>query len=173
MVGRKPKPISQQINEGDPRKRGVNKLREQLAAEPKASRGLPDCPRHLRGCARAKWNEWRAELEVMDIDRRCDAAMLEVACMAFEAVSKSYDTFQKEGRIVEFFDIKRQATVLRNHPAVGQWERASAIMKGFCAEFALSPASRSRTKTEDKPDTQKSIAQLLAVPRAPRAAVGA
>jgi hypothetical protein len=39
--GQKPKPTKAQITAGDPWKKGVHKLEEQLAAEPKASRGLP------------------------------------------------------------------------------------------------------------------------------------
>jgi hypothetical protein len=73
MKGRKPKPIDQQIAEGDPRRHGINKLKERLAAEPKATRGLPQCPRHLRGRSRAAWSFWSAELEAMNIDRRPDA----------------------------------------------------------------------------------------------------
>ena len=48
MRGRKPKTAAQQIAEGDPRKRGTRKLSDLLEVEPKAARGLPRCPKHLR-----------------------------------------------------------------------------------------------------------------------------
>jgi hypothetical protein len=60
MKGRKPKPAARQIAEGDPSKRGVHKLDAKLDAEPKATRGLPPCPKHLRGRARTAWRCWRA-----------------------------------------------------------------------------------------------------------------
>jgi hypothetical protein len=53
--GRKPKPLQQQIAEGDPRQRGKWKLRDRLQAEPKAARGLPPCPERLTGVARQRW----------------------------------------------------------------------------------------------------------------------
>src|SRR5574337_2001247 len=83
MRGRKPKPITQHIAEGDPSKLGVNKLDERLAKQPKAARGLPICPRHLSGRARAAWNFWKAELEGMKLDCRPDAMMLEGACVNY------------------------------------------------------------------------------------------
>ena len=73
--GQKPKPTKAQIAAGDPRKKGVHKLEEQLAAEPKASRGLPPCPEYLVGRARDAWTFWSHELELMDLDNlrtRCN-----------------------------------------------------------------------------------------------------
>ena len=59
MRGRKPKTVERQIAEGDPRKHGVGKLQERLKAKVKARSGLPRCPTHLRGRARACWNMWK------------------------------------------------------------------------------------------------------------------
>src|ERR1700684_999033 len=50
-LGRKPKPIKAQIAAGDPRKKGVHKLEQQLAAEPK--------PRAACLLARTIWWEER------------------------------------------------------------------------------------------------------------------
>src|SRR6266852_4438003 len=86
--------------EGDPRKYGVHKLEAKLAAEPKAARGLPACPRHLRGRARAAWNFWAEELRAMNIDSRPDAHMLEGACVAYEQAVDAYETVRKQGRLI-------------------------------------------------------------------------
>jgi hypothetical protein len=67
--GPKPKSIQAQLAAGDPRKVGKNKLERLLAAEPKASSGLPSCPEHQKGRARDAWAFWSAELAVMDMDR--------------------------------------------------------------------------------------------------------
>jgi P27 family predicted phage terminase small subunit len=45
--GRKPKPIAAQLAAGDPRRHGIRKLSDRLAAEPKATSGLPPCPEHI------------------------------------------------------------------------------------------------------------------------------
>ena len=79
MRGRKPKTAAQQIAEGDPSKRGVHKLDARLEAEPKATRGLPAPPQHLKGLARKAWRFWSEELEAMNLDCRPDAMMLEGA----------------------------------------------------------------------------------------------
>jgi phage terminase small subunit len=96
MRGRKPRPISQQISEGDPRQRGKRKLEELQAAEPKAARGLPDCPRHLTGLARETWYFLREELEAMKLDCRPDAMMLEGACQAYAKAARADDLLEKK-----------------------------------------------------------------------------
>ena len=101
MRGRKPKPAARQISEGDPRKLGKRKLQAKLEAEPQATRGLPACPRHLRGRARAAWKFWAEELGQMNLDRRPDAMMLEGACVNYEAAVRAYEQVQKLGDVTE------------------------------------------------------------------------
>lgn len=84
MRGRKPKPVALRIAEGDPSRRGVHKLEGMLDAEPKAARGLPECPKHLRGVARKAWRFWAEELAGMNLDHRPDAMMLEAACASYQ-----------------------------------------------------------------------------------------
>src|ERR1700722_10238124 len=147
--GQKPKPTKAQIAVGDPRKKGVHRLEQQLAAEPKASRGLPSCPEHLKGRARDAWFFWSAELAVMDMDRRPDAQMLEGCCVAYDAAVDSYEMLQKQGRFIvkKALDRKTNSLVVvdvKPHPAVRQMNQSWALMKSFCSEFGLSPVSRVR-----------------------------
>src|SRR5947207_155075 len=97
MRGRKPKPIAQQIAEGDPRKKGKRKLQEMLNAGPKAARGLPDCPRHLKGRARTAWNFLSEELQAMKLDHRPDAMALEGACTAYALAVEADLVIAREG----------------------------------------------------------------------------
>jgi phage terminase small subunit len=101
MRGRKPKPTAQQISEGDPRKLGKNKLREKLASEPNASKGLPGCPEHLNGRARAAWTFWCEELGKMNLDCRPDAQMLEGACVNYSRAVQADLQIEREGITVE------------------------------------------------------------------------
>src|SRR5579863_8251506 len=151
--GRKPKPTSQQISEGDPRKLGVRKLEQKLEAEAKGSRGLPSCPSHLKGRARKAWRRWSEELERMNLDCRPDAQMLEGACVAYEAAVECYETIQKQGRLVakRILDPQTNTLVVANvkpHPAVAQMNAAWTLLKMFCSEFGLSPVSRTRLAVE-------------------------
>ena len=98
MRGRKPKPTSQQVAEGDPRKLGVHRLEQKLETEVKSARGLPKCPSHLKGLARRSWRFWCEELAHMNLDCRPDAMMLEGACIAYQAASKLTKPSRSRGR---------------------------------------------------------------------------
>src|SRR5258708_6801053 len=130
----KPKPIAAQIAAGDPRKKGVRKLQERLNKEPKASAGLPSCPRDLRGRARSAWTFWAEELEAMGIDRRPDAIMLEGACVAYARAVQADLLVAKQGlictRTVTDPLTGDQFEQLRAHPAIAisrsSWSQAKA-----------------------------------------------
>jgi len=97
MKGRKPKPTARKIAEGDARKIGKRKLEAKQQAEPTAFPGLPKCPRHLRGRARAAWNFWVPELEIMSLDKRPDAMMLEGACVNYARAVQADLLIEREG----------------------------------------------------------------------------
>ena len=186
MKGRKPKPTARQLSEGDPRKLGVHKLEAKLAAEPRASKGLGDCPRHLRGRARAAWNFWSEELAAMNMDRRPDRMMLEGACVAYETAVYAYETLEKQGRLIakrkmvtkRVLDPQTNAMVetsellvvdVKTHPAVIVQRSAWMQLRAFCSEFGLSPVSRQRVAAEKKDDGLEDLAALLSRPREPKA----
>ncbi len=79
--------------------KGKHKLAQQLAAEPKASRGLPPCPDYLVGRARDAWTFWSHELELVDLDRRPDGPMLEGVCIAYDAAISRYETIKNAGPV--------------------------------------------------------------------------
>ena len=171
--GRKPTPVKAQIAAGDPRKKGVHKLEQQLEAEPKASRGLPSCPKHLKGRARAAWNFWSEELAAMAIDHRPDSHMLEGACVAYDAAVDAYETILKQGRLIakKALDPATNKLVVvdvKPHPAVRQGNQAWALMRSFCAEFGLSPVSRMRLVIEKEDTSDADLLELLGQPREKR-----
>ena len=173
MTGRPPKPIARQISEGDPRKHGVHRLEQRLEAEPKAVRGLPKCPSHLKGRARRAWKFWSEELEAMNLDCRPDAQMLEGACVAYEAAVDAYETVQKQGRLVakRILDPETNKLVVVNvkpHPAVAQGNAAWALLKAFCSEFGLSPVSRTRLAIDRPSAGEEDLMEILSRPRGPR-----
>ena len=174
MRGRKPKPTSLQISEGDPSKHGANKLRERLAAEPKAARGLPPCPKHLAERARRVWRFWAAELEAMSLDRRPDAQMLEGACVAYEAAIKSYETIEQQGSVIARKALdpvtgKLVVVDVKPHPAVAQRNAAWLLVRAFCSEFGLSPASRTRLSVDNpEHNAQRARAEMMAILQTPR-----
>jgi P27 family predicted phage terminase small subunit len=170
MRGRKPKPTALQLAEGDPRKLGVHRLEQKLKAEAKGSRGLPNCPSHLKGRARKAWKSWSEELERMNLDCRPDAQMLEGACVAYEAAVECYETIQKQGRLVakRILDPQTNTLVVANvkpHPAVAQMNAAWLLLKAFCSEFGLSPVSRTRLAIDKADDGDDELVEILSQPR--------
>ncbi len=173
MRGRKPKGASRKLAEGDTRKIGAHKLAAQIAGEPRAVRGLPPCPRHLRGRARAAWNFWREELIAMNLDCRPDAQMLEGACVAYEAAVNSYETIHKQGRLIarRAADPKTGQLVVvdvRPHPAVAMGNDAWTLLRSFCSEFGLSPVSRARLSIDRTDTGDDDLMKILMQPRPPK-----
>jgi P27 family predicted phage terminase small subunit len=171
MRGRKPRPAAHQIAEGDPRKRGRHKLQEALNAEPPAAAGFPPCPRHLRGRARAAWNFWAAELAKMNLDRRPDAPMLEGACVNYARAVQADLEVSRVGITVSESTIDETGEVVllrvKANPAVAVSNQAWRLVQRFCAEFGLSPVSRTRLAV-DKQEKLPDLAEILSKARAPR-----
>lgn len=172
MQGRKPKPLKRQISEGDPRKKGVRKLAQSLAAEPKPTRGLPDCPRHLRGRARAAWGFWRDELIDMKLDCRPDAMMLEGACVGYARAVEADQLVLAEGLflvepVLDSMGILK-GWKTRTNPGVAVSNAAWKQVKAFCSDFGLSPVSRTRLTLEKPNSGDEDLIKLLSAPREPK-----
>jgi P27 family predicted phage terminase small subunit len=164
MRGRKPKPISLQIAEGDTRRRGRLKL--STKAIPQLAHGLPECPHYLRGRARSVWNIWRAELEAMDLDAAADAPMLEAACMNYETALKAHLRILQLGEVIEEPIIARDSGKVLGHrvrknPWVTVREHAQRLLLSFCSEFGLSPSSRTRLNITAVSHSDADIEALL------------
>ena len=173
MRGRKPKPMAKVEQDGDSRKIGVNKLRAKIAAEPLASRGLPPCPRHLKGRARAAWKFWSVELADMDLDRRPDAMMLEGACVNYGRAVEADLIVARDGMMVEesYVDKRSGEKVIlkiKYHPGITVSNSEWRQVRAFCSEFGLSPVSRTRLAVADKDKPGEDLARLLSQPREPK-----
>jgi P27 family predicted phage terminase small subunit len=175
MQGRKPKPVEQQIAEGDPAKRGVHRLDAKIAAQPKAEKGLEDCPKRLKGRARELWTFWSEELEKMGLDCRPDAQMLQGACVMAARAEEADDIVSASGLIIEdpILDSEQQVvgTRIKANPAIAISNKAWELTKGFCSEFGLSPVSRTRLTVEKRDDGEKELMEMLSKPRADKDAV--
>src|SRR5579884_4462509 len=152
-VGRRPIPLGQRIAAGDPQ---ANKLRKLQELEPQMPGELPECPEHLTGLAREKWEDWAASLTDAKVSKRCDAAMLEGACVAYQRAVQADAILQREGLTVE------GPHGIKAHPAIGISEKMWRQVRSFCIEFGLSPSSRTRVAIDTAKQTEgKSLAELL------------
>lgn len=176
MRGRPRKPVAVQIAEGDPGDHGAHKLQEMLAREPKPMPGFPPCPSHLAGLSKQAWEFLAEQIEIMGIDKRPDAYMLEGACVAYEEAVAAYEMIKAQGRIIakKAVDQKTGQLVVigaQMHPAVGIGNEAWKRLRAFCSEFGLSPASRSRITAEKRDDGLEEISVILNRPRIQKAIV--
>jgi P27 family predicted phage terminase small subunit len=163
-MGRKRKPLQLQIAEGDRSRYGKRKLEERRASSIIPVSGL-DCLTHLKGRARSTWNRWKRELEIMDLDSRCDAEMLEGACIHYARAVKADLQIAKEGITVrEPVIVNGHAhstlTRIKKHPAVAVSNTSWLIVRSFCSEFGLSPAARMRLQVAPR---SKSVGDVDAV----------
>jgi len=170
--GTKPKTASQKMADGDTGKIGAKKLLAQINSQPVATRGLPSCPTHLKGRARAAWNFWAHELDSMDLNRRPDAMMLEGACVGYQRAVEADLILNKSGllltRTIVDQKTKEHITKLTAHPAVAISMSSWSQVKAFSSEFGLSPVSRTRLSSEKKNDGTEDLMKLLATPREER-----
>ena len=183
MRGRKPKPRSLQVSEGDPRKRGKKKLAQLAASEPRPTRGTPPCPAHVSGLARSMWKFWAEQLAEMKLDYQCDAAVLEGACVNYALAVRADKVIEKKGLTVEISEVvddgvdergepKFRAVVIKvqKRPEVGISNAAWMRVRSFCSEMGLSLVSRTRLSI-DKNEKVEDLAAILSRPREPRPTV--
>ena len=171
MRGRPPKPTALKIAEGDARKIGMRKLQQKLDGEPKAQKGLPECPEHLVGCAASAWAFLSQELDAMGLASRCDAILLEGLCVQYARAAEADQQVRREGLLVEVSVTNREGTQnrkeLRTNPAVSVSNAAWKLLRGFASDFGLNPVSRTRL-TVERPDDDEDLEALLNAPRPKR-----
>jgi P27 family predicted phage terminase small subunit len=144
MRGRKPKPSHLKLVTGNPGKRPINQR------EPEPPRSRPSAPAHISVKAREYWGFVVGELDRMGVVTSIDALAIEMLCEAYadyqeasqtiiEFGSKYYETVNATGGIM-----------YRSHPAVAVRVDADRRIKGWCAEFGMTAAARTRIQTGGK-----------------------
>jgi len=140
MRGRKPKPTSIRLLEGNPGRRPLNDR------EPNAPDGIPDCPDYLDDVAKAEWFRTASVLSEMGLLSRADRTALAAYCVAYarwveaEAQVKRYGTIVKSPE--KGFPMKS--------PYLTVADQAMETMRKLMVEFGLTPSSRSRIRTPDR-----------------------
>lgn len=128
-AGRKPKPLSLRILEGNPGHRPLPKN------EPKPRPVAPPCPVWLLPAARREWRRVVPELLRLGLLTVVDRAALAGYCQAWAKVEAAERAIARNGLMTE--DGKAR-------PEVGIAAKEWAMIRAFCAEFGLTPAARTR-----------------------------
>jgi len=136
MKGRKPRPTNLKILEGEPNKDRIN------LNEPQPLTLEVNCPKHLKGEARAEWKRIYPELQAMGLISLIDRAALAVYCQAWERWVKYSKIVEEKGELY-----KTQSGNVITSPALWVANKAAEQMHKFLTEFGMTPASRSRLTT--------------------------
>jgi P27 family predicted phage terminase small subunit len=159
-VGRRgppPKPTKLKVAAGNPGKRPLNQR------EPDPEVAAPPMPGWLSDRAKVEWKRITPELVTLGIVSRIDQAALAAYCQAVAELEQATRTIDAEGRVCVWPILDKDGDKigerLKSHPAVQQQRDAMQRVKGFLAEFGLSPASRSRVQAAgaDKPPPAKVV----------------
>lgn len=139
MRGPKPKPISLQIAEGDPRKRGKRKLAEANKRQRRGIPIIPPAPATLTPAEQSQYETIAAAVDVLGITDSSDSECVTLAAIA----------------CVQAREIK-SGTALRT---------ALAYLTSLgCA----GPASRMRMSSDKPANGEKDLMDMLSAPRAPK-----
>jgi P27 family predicted phage terminase small subunit len=136
MRGRKPKPTSLKVIDGNPGKRPLN------AREPRPGLKIPTCPAHLCPSAKAEWKRLARQMHTLRIITELDRSALAAYCQAYgrwvEAERKL-----KETPLL----IKLPSGYIQQSPWLAIGNKQLELMHKYMTDLGLSPVSRSRVST--------------------------
>ncbi|APM39939.1 phage terminase small subunit P27 family [Clostridium kluyveri] len=135
--GRKPKPTALKVLEGNPGKRPLN------VNEPKPEKKAPKCPTWLEPEAKKEWRRMSRSLEAIGILTKVDAASFAGYCQSYARWKEAEEFLTKHGTI-----FKTPSGYIQQVPQVSIAQTYLKIMKDFCSEFGLTPASRTRINVD-------------------------
>ncbi len=131
--GRKPKPTSLKLLEGNPGKRPLNKDEIQM------SRVISKCPDWLENAAKAEWARMSPILEDIGVLTEADIIAFAGYCQAYARWKEAEEFLSKNGSIV-----KTPNGYMQQVPQVSIAQTNLKIMLKFCEQFGLTPSARSR-----------------------------
>ena len=152
MAGRRPTPSHLKLVTGNPGKRALNK------AEPQPRRELPSPPAHVSAQARLAWGRLCTLLDRMGVLTEADAFALERLAELYADIVDLSAAVAAEGRTYESAT-ESGGTIVRPRPEVAMLSDADRRFRAYLIEFGLTPAARSKVKTDgDAPAKQDAAA---------------
>jgi P27 family predicted phage terminase small subunit len=148
MKGRKPKPTALKVLEGNRGKRPINRR------EPRPAPTAPECPTWLSREGKAEWRRVVPELDRIGMLTRVDRAALASYCEVWATFVTAQREVHEHGLVL--LERERETddgTVIYvrpvKNPAVLIARDAAGQVRQFCAEFGLTPSSRSRLEVPE------------------------
>jgi len=141
-MGRKPKPTSLKIIEGNPGKRRIKE-------EPKVQSDLPSPPSHLDKYAKQEWKRLATGLHALGVLYEVDRGVFAAYCQAYSRWRSAEEGIQeaaklKVGGMAKALTCRTTKGTITKHPLVVISENAAAAMVKYATEFGLTPSARAR-----------------------------
>ncbi len=150
--GRKPKPTTVKMLEGNPGKRNVN------TGEPQPDKKAPRCPGWLEEEAKKEWKRMAKQLEQLGILTEIDMAAFAGYCQAYARWKEAEEYISEHGAVM-----KAPSGYCQQVPQVSIAQTYLKIMNRFCEQFGLTPSARSRIVTDSGDNKESDAMELLLV----------
>ena len=144
--GRKPKPTALKLFEGNPGKRPLNER------EPEFTKEIPDYPEVLDDIAIKEWERIIPELKSTGTMTIVDKAALAAYCQLYSRWTQLEEDIKEEGLTVESKRYNKNGIMINSvtitNPKVTEARLTLQQVRAFCAEFGMTPSSRSRVSVK-------------------------
>lgn len=141
--GPKPKPTALKLITGNPGKRAIPEDIPQPTGE------LEDCPDFVVGAARTYWPYVTGLIQsVPGVSKRPDEVAAAVMCQAICDFVEATEALSENGGSYQDVETKAGGVMTRIHPAVAVRKTSFDQIMKICAEFGLTPSSRTRLKAD-------------------------
>lgn len=172
------KTAAEHIRDGDPRGKGVHKLDQMAAHEPKTESGLPERSPRLTGDAQAAYEFYRQQLILSDLAAQPDVYALERACQNLALMWRADRALQREGPIRRVAIMSGRGNARKRigfHQVRNRWLNvridAEKQFHRFAAAFGLTgPSSRAGLEVAHSDEGRRELLKLLTEPRLPKKA---
>lgn len=144
------KPTKLKLLEGNPGKRPLPKN------EPKPKPIVPKCPSWLDKEAKREWKRMAPELEKLGLLTVIDGTAFAAYCQAYSRWRAAEETLQKHGTV-----FKTPSGYIQQLPQVSIARNYAKLMKDFCAQFGMTPATRSSIDLRPTGDSEDPMEKLL------------
>ena len=159
MKGRKPKPTNLKVLEGNPGQRPLNEN------EPKPKPVAPKPPTWLRKEAKKEWKRAAKELEQLGLLTQIDMATFAGYCQTYAKWREAEEFIQENGSTYEIPKYGEDGELIsvyyQQYPQVSQARQYLEQITKLCAEFGMTPSSRSRINLPGQQDEVDEMESLL------------
>ena len=162
--GPAPKPAVLKLVDGNTRKLGRKKFAAEIAAEPQAQRGFPDCPNHLTGHACEAWGRLTESLLFMGLDAQVDSLAIQAAATMYGRAMEADIVLAEKGPVEEIPVVVKGVLigyVSKTRPEEAISRRSWTLYRQYAGDLAANISSRSRLAAAKPKETTDALDEAM------------